>query len=890
MMRILAEPYLREQYVESIKPLRWRGVMKQYERHLVYFQELLLVLCHLTGGMPSRAPEILSVRHRNTASGGFRNIVVEDGLIAYVPRTGKNYMATGKMKIIHHYLPREVGELTLYYLWLVLPYWERVCVSIGGEDVKLSPFVWGQPEGHEPRKEEESKEEDESKGDNEGDNSKGLDDNDHIYHQVGPWYNKWTSARMREIIKRESRKAMGEKGQFHISAWRNMIRAIGVRFLHRPFQFDEDEEWKDESDEIWDEQFSHGGQMGEMMYGRLLSEMPGEGASQKAKFRHISQLWHRFLQFPSVWNPSSRIGVHDQLLQQGQIQRRIQMRSIDIQVALEQYMGSGRQFRSVQRPAVQAIMNGEGPILIVMGTGAGKSLMFMLPAFCSPEGTTIVVVPLTSLQQNLKDRCERTGISCCIWDSQRPRQGQSTSIVLVTPEAVFTKRFGEFINRLKSMHQLDRIVYDECHTALQSRADFRPQMRRLGELSCNRVQTIFITATLRPREEEQFCQLMNIIGVGRRKFRGVTSRPNIRYEVRQYEKQRADDTVDAICQVVEEMKLKYAAPAKIIEYSDDIIQAETLSGALDGMLYHAKVDGRKGKQERLEKWCQGLEEHRVAVATNALGLGMDEGDVGAVLHGKKPRNLADYVQESGRAGRDGAASEAIIMLPVGVRAVQKRGMNSRTVDRVERQEWEPFSYKHKGEHTSWEEREMQMEMDEFIMGPCRRVVLDRVMEGRTDRSGCEPGEEVCDLCQERRRQERRREQRMAMLEMFNEQADERMDSSRPGSSVQRTVGAVEGAESRITISPAGQISITVNNIHHNLEIAKQDRERTWIQKQVQSQQQEERANVAVWEQWLRRLVGACTWCYINQQGYWSGHSIKNCTVVVANTVRQNFIR
>ena len=247
------------------------------------------------------------------------------------------------------------------------------------------------------------------------------------------------------------------------------------------------------------------------------------------------------------------------------------------------------------------------------------------------------------------------------------------------------------------------------------------------------------------------------------------------------------------------------------------------------------------------------------------------------------------------------------MLPVGPRAVQRRGINSRTAGAVEQQEWEPILYKHKGEHTSWAEREIQIEMDEFIKGPCQRVVLDQVMDGRTDRIACEPGEEVCDLCQGRQRQQRRIEHRDAMLEtfneqdamletfneqdatleMFNEQADERIDPSRPRLSIHQAVGAVEGVESRITISPAGQISITVNNTHHDLEIARQDRERRWIQKQVQSRQQQEIAQVAAWEGWLQRLIGVCPWCYINRQGYWGGHSIKNCTVVGANTVRQN---
>jgi len=73
----------------------------------------------------------LSIRHRNTASGGIRNVGVENELTFYVPKTHKNYMQTGNMKIVHHWLPKEVGEALLYYLWLVLPFWEQVQISVG---------------------------------------------------------------------------------------------------------------------------------------------------------------------------------------------------------------------------------------------------------------------------------------------------------------------------------------------------------------------------------------------------------------------------------------------------------------------------------------------------------------------------------------------------------------------------------------------------------------------------------------------------------------------------------------------------------------------------------------------------------------------------------------
>jgi superfamily II DNA helicase RecQ len=103
-----------------------------------------------------------------------------------------------------------------------------------------------------------------------------------------------------------------------------------------------------------------------------------------------------------------------------------------------------------------------------------------------------------------------------------------------------------------------------------------------------------------------------------------------------------DGMIAAVVQVVEELKIKYPAPAKVIVYSRVITQAEELSRVLGCMLYYATVDGRDGKDKRLKKWQSGEEESRVAVATNAIGLGINTGDTRGVVHAGMLEDLADY--------------------------------------------------------------------------------------------------------------------------------------------------------------------------------------------------------------------------------------------------------
>jgi superfamily II DNA helicase RecQ len=103
----------------------------------------------------------------------------------------------------------------------------------------------------------------------------------------------------------------------------------------------------------------------------------------------------------------------------------------------------------------------------------------MLPAWVG-GGCTVVVVPLLALRGDLRQRCAQAGISCVEWEGRTPADG--CSIVLVTPESVFTQDFQNFLNRQIISQRLDRVVIDECHIVLNERSDFRPTMQRLGEL------------------------------------------------------------------------------------------------------------------------------------------------------------------------------------------------------------------------------------------------------------------------------------------------------------------------------------------------------------------------------------------------------------------------
>ena len=120
-----------------------------------------------------------------------------------------------------------------------------------------------------------------------------------------------------------------------------------------------------------------------------------------------------------------------------------------------------------------------------------------------------MIIPLKSLERSLHERCHKIGISCIQWNpQQRERMAQ---IVLVQLEAAVSKTFAQYLNKLQGLGQLDRVVIDECHTVLDSKPDFRPEMRKAGAVMMERgVQMVYLTATLSPSKEDEFMDIMKV--------------------------------------------------------------------------------------------------------------------------------------------------------------------------------------------------------------------------------------------------------------------------------------------------------------------------------------------------------------------------------------------
>lgn len=660
--------------------------VERYMDRVVAFREKLAVLVHIVEGQPARWPELGSVRHSNTVKGGHRNIFIEDGMVVFVTRYHKGYNVSGDVKIIHRYLPREVGELLVYYMWLVLPFQQRLEAMVWEKEV-ISSHMW----------------------------------------PADPSGRKWTSDRFREALKRESTTGLGQA--LTIAAYREIAIGISRRFLRASTAFrteegENNEEWNEENAAAFvaDEQAGHTAHVAGMVYARGIMEQAGAVADRRRQFRMSSTDWHRFLGFQADMQDGEECkkrkrAPFESEADEARIDRWGRWRKMDTAAQLQRMMGKAAEFRGVQKEAIDAIVAGKSHVVAVMPTGAGKSMLFMLPAWAEQGGTTVVVVPLIALRGDMMRRCRKLGISCAEWESRCPPD--AAAIVLVTPESAVGEEFATFLNRLRATRQLDRIVIDECHIVLNRRYDFRKEMQRLGKLAAAETQMVMLTATLPPSEEDELFRRMYVEREQVELIRAATARTNVAYRVIRVGKAAKKKEVEEMVVRTVRQKLRRHKKGKVVVYGNSVPKVKELAQALGCHAYHHKG---VGKASMLEEFAAGKQ--RVIVATSALGMGVDIPDIRCIVHIDWPFTVLDYAQESGRAGRDGLRSEAVMIVQEG----QQRAAEDKQGE-VEQQLVGAYVEGKGGTAT------------------CRRVVLDGYLDRREkERVGCEEGEEKCDVC------------------------------------------------------------------------------------------------------------------------------------------------
>ena len=330
-----------------------------------------------------------------------------------------------------------------------------------------------------------------------------------------------------------------------------------------------------------------------------------------------------------------------------------------LEAALARYWGY-TSFRPLQREAMDAVLAGRDS-LVVLPTGAGKSLCFQAPAVIQP-GLALIVSPLISLMKDQVDTLVGNGVEAALYNSSLTGEEKSTVVaglrkgryrlLYVSPERLVGEGSDAFLSLLSSCH-VGFIAVDEAHCISQWGHDFRPEYRQLGRLRqlLPGVGLHAYTATATARVRQDIAKQLGLNDPV--ELVGSFDRPNLLYRVLPRATLKKQ-LLDVLERHKREAGIIYCTSRKEV---DALAEWLTTLG-VSARPYHAGLsDAERGRHQ--DAFLS--ERADVIVATVAFGMGIDRSDVRFVVHAGAPRSLEHYQQESGRAGRDGLEAECLLI-------------------------------------------------------------------------------------------------------------------------------------------------------------------------------------------------------------------------------------
>lgn len=343
-------------------------------------------------------------------------------------------------------------------------------------------------------------------------------------------------------------------------------------------------------------------------------------------------------------------------------------------------------FRPTQKEIIDDILTGHD-CLAVLPTGAGKSLTFQIPALIK-NGVTFVVSPLVSLMKDQVDHLNRLGIPASYINSSLPFPdlrrtlamvaNNKFKLVYIAPERINTRSFKFVYQHLLKKNLVSLLAVDEAHCLSQWGHDFRPSYRQIKELrQSNNVPILAVTATATQQVRDDIVRELKFSDTAKT-HTGSLDRPNLKYSIQQVLK-KEDSLLKFLKSRQNDKGIIFCATRKSVDLVSNLCKKLCKSTSK----YHAGLQDNERKKVQ-EDFIEG--KIRWIVATSAFGMGVNLPDLRFIVHYEMPGSIEQYMQETGRAGRDGLNSECLVLY----------GLSDRKIHEffISNSQPEPFVVKH----------------------------------------------------------------------------------------------------------------------------------------------------------------------------------------------------
>jgi superfamily II DNA helicase RecQ len=781
-----------EQESDSSRPVLWRPQeVRRHLRHIERFLDLLSLAVHVAGGQPARGPELLSIRWRNGLLQD-RNLYVIDGEVVVITRYYKTQSQWDKPKVVVRFLPEAVGQLVAAYLLYVRPLRALLQSALDKPmPASVTDYLWA--------------------------DERGPWETDRLTRTMTLESAKWLGTRLTVQEYRHTAVGVGREvvGERFATGYRTEMASSGGAAEEGERSSDEDGEDPVEL------QNGRTTATGAVAYAVRADLVQGLSTRSINVFRTLSHAWHAFLGFPQAESKPAALLKRKRELSSSQAaqaqhnrakentptlkrarvieesqallvspthkgkgrdqshldregeekEKEEERRGVEhaVQQVLSIPLGSLVTYKSPeQEAALYAVVRGVSPLIIVLPTGGGKTLLPVAatvldeaPSHQQESGrpsVTILVVPFRALIEDMLVRLCEAGVKAIEWQAGAEGDYQNrrtpASIVLVSADYVgsCSGQFLSYAALLARQGVLRRVVIDECHVAITADS-WRTALRRLKDVRLLPCQHVLLTATLPPSQEAQLRETMLMPGATVLRAK-TTQRLGTCYAVvrcqRRVELQamavRLARTLmdEASCLPCPQLPLPQEAGSAVkgIIYCRSKALCNEIADTLGCPAYYADLEGNRA--EVLETWRQS---GSLIVSTSALGVGVDIPHVLFTLHIEKPWGMVDFVQESGRMRASGKS-----VIVVKQQAPPQQAPPPQAMDNSEA-------------------------MEAFIRtAGCRRKIMSQYMDGNqlscAELQAREPavGVAVCDNCEEQQSSGSRAWQNEQAVQAVQEQA------------------------------------------------------------------------------------------------------------------------